>query len=165
MYEVWLDVDSNPRLDSADDIIRNAVGAIDRVGHFEHHHIAGVGKVICIWNLLIVSKSSKPHMTERVYLDSERVSGGARSEGTTSQEDGRLVTVVVDGNLDVVIGVLRDIAKLDGTLKVGVHCQSLVMYDVQLGSSGSKEISLTSPAETVVGESVNPPNWEASGQL
>lgn len=71
---------------------------------------------------------------QRMYLDSERVGGAARRERTASQEDGRLMTVVVDGDLDIVVGVFRDMTKVaDGATKVCIHRQGLVFYYIQLG--------------------------------
>ena len=67
-------------------------------------------------------------------LDSERVGGAARRKGTTSQEDGRLMTVVVGGDLDIVVGVLGDNTEVrDGATEVSVHRQALVLYNNQLG--------------------------------
>lgn len=48
---VWLDIDGNHGLNSANDRIRNAIGTVDGVGGFQHYHIISVGKVICIRNL------------------------------------------------------------------------------------------------------------------
>lgn len=59
-------------------------------------------------------------------LDSERITGASRREGTTSQEDGRLVTAV-DRGLDIVVGVFRDDTKVvDGAIEVSIHRQVLV---------------------------------------
>lgn len=102
-----------------------------------------------------------------MYLDGERVGGAARREGAASQEDGRLVTVIVDGDLDIVIGVFRDITKVvDGAIEVSIYSQGLVFCEYSAGvCPESRKILLTSPAETVVGDTITMPYWEASAQL
>lgn len=94
-----------------------------------------------------------------MYLDGERVRGAAIRESATSQENRRLVTVVVDGDLDIVISVFRDVTEvIDGAIEVGVHRQGLLFYNYLVGERPrSQKFLLTSPAETLVGDTVKVP--------
>ena len=76
------------------------------------------------------------------------------------------MTVVVDGDLDIVVGEFRDVTKVaDGATEVCIHRQDLVFCYIQRVVPKSPKVLLTSPAATVVGDTVNTPNWVASGQL
>ena len=67
-----------------------------------------------------------------MYLDGERVGSAVGRKGTTSQEDGRFMTVVVDGDLDIVVGEFRDVTKVaDGATEVCIHRQDLVFCYIQ----------------------------------
>lgn len=66
-----------------------------------------------------------------MYIDGKGVGGPV--EDTTVQEDGWFMTIVVDGDRDIVVGEFRDIVKgVDGATEVSIYCQYLVCYYIQL---------------------------------
>jgi len=104
----YLDIDGDWGLNTTNDRVKHAVRAVNGVGSVQNHYITGVGNVIRNRD----GDCERSRITARCIL--------------TSQKNRRFVTVVANGDLDVVIGEFGvDTEGVDGTTEVGIYCHKL----------------------------------------